>query len=164
MESMSDLLDALARAIHEDYVRRTGGAEGGPGEDLSLLPWDQLPDTLRNSNRNQALDIERKLEAIGCDIAPESEARRSIDHFSDDEVEQLAQLEHLRWEAERRADGWTYGPTKDVATKRTPYLVPWDELSEEVRDLDRDTVRQIPDFLRTAHLAVVRADPAPLPR
>ncbi len=97
-----------------------------------------------------------KLAAISCEIAPKGGAQRPAFEFSGEEVEQLAKLEHDRWEAERRADGWTYGATKDVDAKRSPYLIPWAELSEEVRDLDRDTVRKIPQFLAKVGLAVVR--------
>ncbi|MDX1548109.1 MAG: RyR domain-containing protein [Rhodothermales bacterium] len=36
--------------------------------------------------------------------------------------------QHERWRAERLAQGWTYGPVKDVAAKTNPALVPFDEL------------------------------------
>ena len=75
----------------------------------------------------------------------------------------LAKLEHDRWEAERRADGWVYGPTRDAASKRSPYLVPWEELSEDVRDLDRDAVGAIPRLLDDAGLIAVRSSGSPRP-
>jgi len=68
----------------------------------------------------------------------------------------LARMEHLRWVEDRLRQGWYLGPRRDVAGKRSPYLVPWDELSEEVRDLDRDSVRAIPRLVAELGLSIVR--------
>jgi hypothetical protein len=150
-------LELVARAIHADYVRRMRSEGEGSSDDPSLLPWDELPETLRDSNRDQAADIESKLAAVSCEVATEAGGRVLVREFSADEIEQLAGLEHERWEAERLADGWTLGPVKDPVAKRSPYLVPWRDLSEDVRDLDRDTVRRIPQFLGEVGLLVVRS-------
>ncbi|MGZ4395627.1 MAG: RyR domain-containing protein, partial [Gaiellaceae bacterium] len=62
------------------------------------------------------------------------------------------------WTAERLFDGWTYAPgEKDVEHMTSPSLVSWDELSEDVRELDRDAVRGLPAFLAAAGLRVVEA-------
>ncbi len=129
----------------------------GSSEDPSLLDWDELPETLRNSNRDQAADIESKLEVVSCEIRTADDGRVPVIEFTPEEIEQLAELEHHRWEAERMADGWTLGPVKDTAAKQSPYLVPWRDLTEDVRDLDRETVRRIPQFLNEVGLAVVRS-------
>ena len=63
----------------------------------------------------------------------------------------LAIAEHKRWVTERLASGWRQGP-KDAGQKTTPYLVPFDELPDDVADLDRDAVRQIPDALALVDL------------
>jgi hypothetical protein len=150
------LLEIVARSIHEDYVERSRSEGKEPSSNPSLLPWDELPETLRNSNREQAEDIENKLAVISCEIASKDDDRPPVAEFSEAEVEMLAKLEHARWEAERRADGWTYGPIKDLNGKHSPYLVPWEDLTEEVRDLDRNTVRRIPRFLHNVDLVVIR--------
>ena len=50
-------------------------------------------------------------------------------------LQQLGRL--LKGERERAEAGWSPGPVKDFARKITPYLIPWVELSEEMReDLD----------------------------
>ena len=59
-------------------------------------------------------------------------------------VEELARREHDRWQDERRQAAWRSGPVRDADTKLSPYLVPWDELTEDVRNLDRDAIRLIP--------------------
>ena len=76
--------------------------------------------------------------------------------FIPGEIEELAKAEHARWMAERTADGWTYGTNKDAVAKTSPYLVPWEKLTEEIRELDRDTVRRIPRMLGHLNLVAVR--------
>ena len=71
----------------------------------------------------------------------------------DDIVESLAVHEHNEWMRERIEFGWTFGEVKDTENKISPYLVPYDQLSEETKDLDRDTIRNIPLLLDTIGLA-----------
>ena len=56
-------------------------------------------------------------------------------------------MEHGRWVVERLADGWKLSKTRDVAKKTSPYLVPWTELPEDIKERDRKAVRQIPELL-----------------
>ena len=152
---MDDERELLARAIHDDYVRRQHADGNDAPDDPSLAAWESLPETLRESNRHQAGDIEHKLTALSYEIVEAAPGVAAVDTFDEHEVEQLAEREHDRWTQERRAAGWTLGPVKDVPAKRSPYLIPWADLSEDVRDLDRDTVRRIPQFLATLGFAVV---------
>lgn len=138
--------ERLARAIHQEYLleqRREGVTQA---ENPSMVPWEQLPESLRESNRDQAAHIGTKLAAVGRGMAPLTDWEVDPDVFTEGEVEMLAEIEHQRWVEQRRRDGWTAGP-KDVAAKRTPYLVPWQALSEEVKEWDRQAVRGIPSFL-----------------
>lgn len=147
--------EQLARAIHERYRRNQHGRK--PPEDPAMKPWDELSETLKHSNRDQASDISRKLHAIGCMVCPARDGDRGF-AFTRDELEQLAILEHARWVAERVAAGWTAGPTTDVADKITPYLVSWDDLADEIREYDREAVRAIPEVVRAAGLSVYRRE------
>lgn len=54
-------------------------------------------------------------------------------------AEQLAEGVHERWAAQRIADGWTYGPTRDDEKKSTPCLVAYADLPEEEKEYDRNT-------------------------
>ena len=146
-------LEVLARGIHDSYRERRLATLGVA--DPSLADWDSLPETLRASNRDQAAHFVEKLKVIGCGVV-RSEGGAPAFTFTAAEVETLAKLEHDRWMAERRRQGWTPGPTRDPTTRTTPYLVSWEELSEPVRDLDRDAVREIPMQLARAGYAVVR--------
>jgi hypothetical protein len=57
---------------------------------------------------------------------------------------------------ERLASGWTYGEAKNTSEKTSPYLVPYDELSETVKDQDRDVVRSIPELLARIGMGIYR--------
>jgi hypothetical protein len=66
------------------------------------------------------------------------------------QIESLAEREHARWNVERLIAGWVYGPTADKDKKISPYLVPWDELPDQIREYDREPVRAIPRMLAAA--------------
>ena len=54
-------------------------------------------------------------------------------------VEQLAENVHDRWAAQRIADGWRLGPTRDDSKKTHPSLIPYKNLPEEEKEYDRQT-------------------------
>lgn len=141
----SDNVDDLARSAHEFY-REKARAEGRlePAEDV---PWERLDCDLMDSNRQQSDHIPVKLRTVGARLVPRGEGAGAPPFsFSDGEIELLARMEHSRWCAERLLAGWRAvpaGEAKDAARKTTPYLVPYDELSEAIKDYDRESVRNI---------------------
>ncbi|MGZ8565870.1 MAG: NAD-binding protein [Actinomycetota bacterium] len=155
----SDLLlggtyEILARAIHEEYrsqqIREGATVEANP----SVAPWDDLPESLKESNRDQASHIGTKLSAVGRSILPIRDWDAGKLVFSDVEVQRLSRMEHDRWVEQRRRDGWKLG-AKDTGARTSPYLVPWELLDEAARDLDRRTVRNIPALLARAGYQVI---------
>ena len=54
-------------------------------------------------------------------------------------TEKLAKNTHDVWAKGRIADGWSYGEKRDDANKKTPCLVPYEELSESEKEYDRNT-------------------------
>ena len=44
----------------------------------------------------------------------------------------------------------------DDTAKRSPYLVPWEELPDRAREWNRSAVRSIPSLLASVNLAVVK--------
>lgn len=146
------LIERLAEAIHERFRRNQAGRK--PASDGALRAWDELSEALKDSNRSQAEDILRKLDAIGCVVS----VGMPLDGFAftGPELERLAEMEHRRWVAERRRNGWTLGSTRDPDRRVTPWLMPYDELPEEIREYDREAVRAIPDLLRELGLGIRR--------
>jgi hypothetical protein len=149
--------EQLARAIHESY-RRYAYAQGDSVEHKELVqPWDWLPEDLKDSNREQAWDIGRKLAMVGLSAIPRVGANTDGGlTLSDQDIDKLARVEHRRWMNERIAKGWRHGPVRDNDRKLHPDLVDWEYLPEASRDEDRSAVRAIPEYLAAAGLQIVR--------
>jgi hypothetical protein len=152
--------EMLARAVHEDYVRGQLKLGHTLESNPSMAPWDDLPEGLRESNRSNADHILVKLNAVGCGIELLTDMKAVAFRFSAEEVELMARLEHDRWLVERQAQGWKFVPgPKDIDRKTSPYMVRWEELPEDIREYDRNTVRAMPLFLAGAGFRVYRARP-----
>ena len=120
-----------------------------------IVPFEDLPAQLKMSNIRQARSIPKKLAMVGCELAHLDDEREAVLEFSNDELIDLAILEHDDWCEEREGTGWTYGPTKDTEELISPYLVPWTELDEDIREYDKEPVRKIPGYAKAIGLKVV---------
>ena len=143
-------LELLAIAIHARYNEKQ--LIDHPERPLAFPDFSSLPDDLKYSNLRQAQGIYDKVEMLGCELRPKGR-KGAIRAFSEEQVEMLAAHEHEQWMAERLARGWTLGE-RDVKNKRSPYLVPYAELSEEIKDYDRDAVRNIPALCDRIGMAI----------
>lgn len=148
--------ESIARAQHAEYVSAERKKGTDPALNPSMVPWHQLPEVLKESNRDQAASIGMKLAAVDCDIEPLADWGSGLFEFSAGEIESLARLEHERWVNERRRMGWKPGKRKDVKKRLTPYLVSWEELPKDIREHDRIVVRGLPGFLARVGFQVVR--------
>lgn len=54
-------------------------------------------------------------------------------------AENIAKNVHEVWSEGRMKDGWMYGEERNDAEKKHPCLVPYEELSEEEKEYDRNT-------------------------
>jgi ppGpp synthetase/RelA/SpoT-type nucleotidyltranferase len=147
--------ETIAKAIHANY--RAIQISEGCSQDPSLKKWGDLLDYLKESNRQQADYIAEQLHQIGCVIC-KVDREVALMKFTVEEIEHMAEKEHARWNIERLLGGWKWGATKDVTKKISPYLVPYDELSEDVKEWDRVAVRKIPEFLSNSGFEVRRLD------
>lgn len=149
--------EILAQAIHEDYVHKQENSGEIPVNNLSMKSWEELPDYLKESNRDQASYIGAKLKAVDCTIVPLTDWDADLFAFAPEEIELMAKMEHKRWCAERLREGWQYAPgVKNISAKTTPFLVTWDQLPEAVKQLDRDPVNNIPAFLAKLGFQIYR--------
>ena len=62
-------------------------------------------------------------------------------------LELLVRMEHDRWSADRVLEGWTLNAFRDNKRKHHLNLVPYDELTETIKQLDRDSVFQMIEIL-----------------
>ena len=150
-----DFTEQLARSIHRAYVAMEAADGKTPESNPSMVPWERLPEDLRQSNIAQAADFGDKVEAIGAIIVPESAGAPAF-AFTDEEVERLAEEEHERWMRDRFSQGWQYGQPRDDAKKIHPDLRPWAELSKSDQDKDRNAIRTLPATLHDAGFEILR--------
>lgn len=130
--------DALARAIHDFYLE--GRLDEGDiiGSRASMQEWEDLAESFRDDNRLVADCYQLKLRDIGARFAGGSGPTLKLDG---DELEELSRAEHDRWMAAKLSTGWRYGPERDDRAKTHPDIIPYDALSERIKDLDREQVR-----------------------
>lgn len=144
----------LAPDVHEFYRQRRW--EKAETSDLSLQPWNNLNPAFQNSNREQIAFIANVLVKCGFAVVP-SEEPESI-RFRPDEIEEMAEREHARWMAERFSEGWTYGKTRDLEKKTSPYLVPWSQVPAKVKEYDHEAVTTFPALLAKLGYEIRRRD------
>ena len=142
-------VEVIARARHEQYVRRA--LERGETVDAndSLVPWDNLQPSLQASNRRFAQSVGDVVAQLHATIRPLAGPVADGDLvLADESLETLARFEHERWMRDLERDGWsvTQG-NKDPLKKLHPLLVPWEDLSDHEKAKDRDAIRALPQML-----------------
>jgi hypothetical protein len=147
--------EVLARAIYEDYIHHQKSLGKDLPEKEVMIPWDALPEHVKELNRRQADQIGVKLKAIGCGIAPLTDWESVFYQFSSSEIELMARMEHENWMQHLQSNGWTYAPgEKNLGQKTHPDLLSWEDLPEAEKEKNLNTVREIPRFLSRAGFQV----------
>jgi hypothetical protein len=159
--------EAIAKSIQASFIELKQQSKTPPtGEAAEALrDWDDLPDRFRESNLEQADHIAVKLRAAGLwfrkripGYSFDTNSNRQLDLL----VEDLAKSEHDRWVAEKRRQGWVAAASTDPACRNDDLLLhnclfPWNELPDEMKEFDRDTVRKIPFHLAAGGYEIVKA-------
>ncbi len=142
-----DAWERAARLIHEDYRTKTTSRWEGS------LPWDQLDEFFKESNRRQVRNALWMVERIGghtwdafggppdpvASVDPKNTdppERLCTIGFDRDAVIAMAKAEHQDWCRYYHKRHWTEGP-QSFEKKQTPFLRDWEEVQadpdEEVR-------------------------------
>jgi ppGpp synthetase/RelA/SpoT-type nucleotidyltranferase len=153
-ETLMKIRETLAIAIHEQY--RQIRMKKPEGVEPSLESWKNLDEGLKLSNLLQADQIFEKLKMVGCGVRKVTDREVALMKFTKKEIEQMAEMEHARWTVERLNEGWKPAREKNVAKKLSPFLIAWDQLSEEIKDYDRSAVSNIPAYLAKEDMEVYR--------
>ncbi|MEE1336935.1 RyR domain-containing protein [Methanobrevibacter sp.] len=161
-------VEKLALQIHQQYIETTTAqynkevAENALTDETKnkfegLTDFDGLSSHLKLANIRQARSIPKKLQMIGCELANENDARKAISKFSEQEIIDLAIIEHDDWCEEKISQGWTYGPERNDDELIHDCLVPWDDLPEKIQQYDIDPVKNIPKLVDSVGLKIVRS-------
>jgi len=149
-----EFLDKKAIAFHNNYLEKRRKEENF-GKKNADVPWEELSQEYKDSNRKAADHIGVKMRAIACEIVEASDPGPEA-ILTEEELLMLSELEHKRWNAERKLAGWTYSKTRNDKTRETPDLTEWENLSQETREYDINAVKNIPEVLAKVGLKAVR--------
>ena len=164
--------ELIAREIHKEYVQQRKSDPKHDPKDPALRDWDELAKdelgrSLQRSNREQADHIAVKLHAAGLwfrRMIPGAPANPNISQRMQDMIEVLARSEHDRWVVEKRKAGWIAAADTSRASRNNRYrlhnaLVPWEQLPDDLKELDLGPVRNIPKYLAAAGYEITQVEP-----
>ncbi len=142
---------SMALKSHECYRKAKFGKGqlDGASPEVRLkegdVPLSTMPEDYQSSSRAFVRSIALRLVAEGCAVVP----MRGVTPLPlpDSLIERMAAQEHDRWMAEKQASGFRLGYPKDNDAKVHPWLVAWDALAEDTKELDRVQLRGIPEIL-----------------
>lgn len=150
---MQEAHDTLARSIHDFYLEGRLGEGERIGARASMQEWEDLSESFRDDNRLVADCYALKLRDIGARLVSGSGPTLRLEA---EELEELARAEHDRWMAAKLTDGWVHGPERDDRARVHPDIVPYDALSERIKDLDREQVRIMTRMLASSGRRALR--------
>jgi len=142
--------EILARSLHQIYLESSQKLGAVRGHDEALNNWEDLPEELKENNRQLADRIPVMLTEAGYRIAPLTDWDTEQLQFDPDQVTLMARMEHDNWCQRKKAQGWRCGDEKDSEKKTNPALLPWEELPEGEREKNRDFIRGLPRLLTQA--------------
>ena len=150
-EFKKEVLTDMAKAFHNNYVEVS--AKKMP---VNMKPWDLLDETYKTANLEQAKYAVEILTAAGFIVKLSKRPNPKAVKFTKKQIEKMAILEHGRWNVERLRNGWRPGDCKDEENKIHNCLVPWEQLSDEIKGYDIGAVEKFPEILAKAGLEIVK--------
>jgi hypothetical protein len=175
IELEGELLEKLAEAAHAVYASDLKAL--GRTAPYAAMSYAELPEEIKQQNRDLLRDIPSKLARIGCIMCP-AHSNEPPFTFPGDALDTLSEAEHERYVQAKVEAGWRWGPETDAKAKLHKSLLPWrqqsdeerarrysptiaaamgsEELPEEEKEKDRSMVRGIPSILARAGYAIER--------
>jgi hypothetical protein len=148
-------VNKLAEKIHTAYLETIKSSR----VDVSTLPyyieWSALNDEQREKNRRPARDIEPRLLNIGLVMVPLSSPGSRALELDSATIESLAEDEHEAWMLTQLAHGYRFGGTREEDRRIHPQMIPYEQLSENEKQKDRDVVREMGRLLESIGWGVV---------
>ncbi|MEA2237600.1 MAG: hypothetical protein QOC81_2324 [Thermoanaerobaculia bacterium] len=162
-----ELLEKQAEFAHEVFLKikkKYGWRHAEIRDDKKslhnlIVDYADLPENEKEANRSSVRMIPTKVARAGYAIAPAGSAEEC--RMTEPEIDRLAKHEHNIWMKRKKDAGYERGDEATESPKRSPYLVPWEELEPQWQDVDRGMIRAIPEILAVVEHILVDADDAP---
>jgi hypothetical protein len=156
-----ELLEKLSAAAHDIFceTKIADGFTYGPEKSQEkkthplLIPYDDLPEWGKEANRVNVRTIPQKLAAAGYIMIPARSNQPALE-FPGPDLETLAELEHALWMKAKIAAGFTFGKPTAEDPLRNENLVEWEQLDNEIKKIDRNLIKGIPQILARAGYAI----------
>ena len=151
MKLDKEQIEAIAKAIHENYRRNNPGSQ-------YAKEWKDLPEDIKQTTRDQANAFAEHIEFLGMKIKAKGTIVNPIAQLTDEQIEALAERIHHIWLKSKHDDGWMYSRTRNDAKKRHNLLVGYDELDEREKEKEKDRAiaREILPLLDKAGFGVYK--------
>jgi hypothetical protein len=129
-------LDAFAQALHEDYRQRSQDSINPQAN----VPWRDLPEFMKMSNRWRADHTPMLLELAGLHLEPDA-VSPPILKLSPEQIELLARLERRRYAIERSLIERRFGSAQGQS------MPDWDGLTEDQKESERKEAARLPEIM-----------------
>jgi len=153
-----DTIETLARIVHNNYLE-SERKKSSDKRTVAFGSWDDLAEAYKEANRDQVREFVSRLSDEGMRLVPIVEWAPEPFLFTDEEVEELAILEHKRWFKQKEDQGYRPGPSGRREEMIHECLVDWAELpgvDPDGQQKDRDTIINMPAVLAAAGMRPVR--------
>ncbi len=143
LQSLQGQLDKTARTLHSNYLSAL------KVRDQQTIPshrsWDSLGESFRRANRRAADHAKTKFESLNVlgnfDLTNLPESMH--EHLDSITIEKLSKVEHQSWMIDRLQGGWKFAEVRDDRKRFHPNIAPYRELTEDVKELDREQIRSL---------------------
>jgi ABC-type multidrug transport system ATPase subunit len=156
--------EKLARQIHIEYSRVEAADRRTENQSPAVgKSWEDLGALYQEHSRDSATHLIASAQGLGFRISTAdgnpAAASRLMSSLAA-HLDELAACEHYRWMASRILDGWQYAPVRDNERKHHPDILPYDQLSETIREKDRACVRALATLVHRGIFRVEFAAPS----
>lgn len=144
----------LAPAIHAQYAADNAKSRSAV---FAKKMFSDLPVGIRADNEAAALRIPEVLALVGLYVVKKKGSKATAPAVAGiiaDHLEILARAEHDGWMRSKSESGWTYGKVRDDARKIHDALTRYDDLDDDVKQKDRDAVKNYPEIVARAGFVI----------
>ena len=124
------------------FTKTTGSARRASINPQANVPFRELPEFMKMSNRWRADHTPLLLELAGLHLARGVHSP-SVIALSEEQIELLAQLEHRRYTIERRLVECRFGSVQRQGAR----MPQWDDLSDEQKIWERKEIARLPEIM-----------------